>query len=251
MPMKDLMNELKVQMEKEKKVENEAIHLKSNIVEDMSEDIKDIYSKKEQFIKLNLSPASDWLIKKEKEVGIDISGYMHQITTDFMKHTLNNHGDEKSEEQRGNIAITEDDFTNIQSVFEKPDLVVFGLRRKNEDMIIYTKKLEDGTTVYMEEILSSKKNQALRSKTMYKSKNEISIEKLEKILRENKQNDCSKMIITLGEAAISSVSYSEPNSVGSQIQHPTGDLISLHQNNDIVNKNDSKIQKYVETIDNS
>lgn len=140
MPMKDLMNELKVQMEKEKKVENEAIHLKSNIVEDMSEDIKDIYSKKEQFIKLNLSPASDWLIKKEKEVGIDISGYMHQITTDFMKHTLNNHGDEKSEEQRGNIAITEDDFTNIQSVFEKPDLVVFGLRRKNEDMIIYTKK---------------------------------------------------------------------------------------------------------------
>ena len=251
MPMKDLMNELKVQMEKEKKVENEAIHLKSNIVEDMSEDIKDIYSKKEQFIKLNLSPASDWLIKKEKEVGIDISGYMHQITTDFMKHTLNNHGDEKSEEQRGNIAITEDDFTNIQSVFEKPDLVVFGLRRKNEDMIIYTKKLEDGTTVYMEEILSSKKNQALRSKTMYKSKNEISIEKLEKILRENKQNDCSKMIITLGEAAISSVSYSEPNSVGSQIQHPTGDIISLHQNNDIVNKNDSKIQKYVETIDNS
>ena len=251
MPMKDLMNELKVQMEKEKKIENEAIHLKSNIVEDMSEDIKDIYSKKEQFIKLNLSPASDWLIKKEKEVGIDISGYMHQITTDFMKHTLNNHGDEKSEEQRGNIAITEDDFTNIQSVFEKPDLVVFGLRRKNEDMIIYTKKLEDGTTVYMEEILSSKKNQALRSKTMYKSKNEISIEKLEKILRENKQNDCSKMIITLGEAAISSVSYSEPNSVGSQIQHPTGDIISLHQNNDIVNKNDSKIQKYVETIDNS
>lgn len=103
----------------------------------------------------------------------------------------------------------------------------------------------------MEEILSSKKNQALRSKTMYKSKNEISIEKLEKILRENKQNDCSKMIITLGEAAISSVSYSEPNSVGSQIQHPTGDIISLHQNNDIVNKNDSKIQKYVETIDNS
>ena len=251
MPMKDLMNELKVQMEKEKKIENEAIHLKSNIVEDMSEDIKDIYSKKEQFIKLNLSPASDWLIKKEKEVGIDISGYMHQITTDFMKHTLNNHGDEKSEEQRGNIAITEDDFTNIQSVFEKPDLVVFGLRRKNEDMIIYTKKLEDGTTVYMEEILSSKKNQALRSKTMNKSKNEISIEKLEKILRENKQNDCSKMIITLGEAAISSVSYSEPNSVGSQIQHPTGDIISLHQNNDIVNKNDSKIQKYVETIDNS
>lgn len=237
MPMKDLMNELKVQMGKEKKVENEAIHLKSNIVEDMSEDIKDIYSKKEQFIKLNLSPVSDWLIKKEKEVGIDISGYMHQITTDFMKHTLNNHGDEKSEEQRGNIAITEDDFTNIQSVFEKPDLVVLGLRRKNEDMIIYTKKLEDGTTVYMEEILSSKKNQALRSKTMYKSKNEISIEKLEKILRENKQNDCSKMIITLGEVAISSVSYSEPNSVGSQIQHPTGDGISLHQNNDIVNKN--------------
>lgn len=246
MPMKDLMNELKVQMEKEKKVENEAIHLKSNIVENMSEDIKDIYSKKEQFIKLNLSPASDWLIKKEKEVGIDISGYMHQITTDFMKHTLNNHGDEKSEEQRGNIAITEDDFTNIQSVFEKPDLVVFGLRRKNEDMIIYTKKLEDGTTVYMEEILSSKKNQALRSKTMYKSKNEISIEKLEKILRENKQNDCSKMIITLGEVAISSVSYSEPNSVGSQIQHPTGDSISLHQNNDIVNKNDIRKKLSVE-----
>ena len=248
MPMKDLMNELTVQMEKEKEVENEATHLKSNIVVDMSEDIKDIYSKKEQFIKLNLSPASDWLIKKEKEVGIDISGYMHQITTDFMKHTLNNHGDEKSEEQRGNIAITEDDFTNIQSVFEKPDLVVFGLRRKNEDMIIYTKKLEDGTTVYMEEILSSKKNQALRSKTMYKSKNEISIEKLEKILRENKQNDCSKMIITLGEVAISSVSYSEPNSVGSQIQHPTGDNINLRQNNDKVN---AKIQKYAESIDNS
>ena len=77
---------------------------------------------------------------------------------------------------------------------------------------------------------------------------EISSAKLEKILRENKQNDCSKMIITFGEVAISSVSYSEPNSVGSQIQHPTGDNINLHQNNDKVN---AKIQKYAESIDNS
>ena len=46
--------------------------------------------------------------------------------------------------------------------------------------------------------------------------------------------NCSKMKIAFGEVTISSVSYSQSNSVGSQIQHPTGDdKIISHKNRDV------------------
>ena len=56
------------------------------------------------------------------------------------------------------------------------------------------------------------------------------------------------MKIAFGEVTISSVSYSQSNSVGSQIQHPTGDdKIISHENRDSFHSGKSKnMQKELE-----
>jgi len=38
-------------------------------------------------------------------------------------------------------------------------------------MVAYARKMPDGTTLYLEEVLSGKRNKALRGKTMFKHKN--------------------------------------------------------------------------------
>lgn len=185
------------------------------------------------FPKINLSEASDWLVENERKAGVDIKGYKHQVAKNFVYHTLNKHGDAEAEKLRGNVAVTNDDITNLKEVFENPDLVAFGLKRNGEDLIAYTKKLPNGTSVYLEEILSGKKNKALRSKTLYKKAGEISKEKFRRIISSNPHNDCSKMNIALGEEAKSSVLRSHENGIGSQIRSPIGYKSNISQNQNL------------------
>lgn len=187
------------------------------------------------FPKINLSEASDWLVENERKAGVDIKGYKHQVAKNFVYHTLNKHGDAEAEKLRGNAAVTKDDITNLKEVFENPDLVAFGLKRNGEDLIAYTKKLPNGTSVYLEEILSGKKNRALRSKTLYKKAGEISKEKFRRIISSNPYNDCSKMNIALGEEAKSSVLRSYENGIGSQVRNPTGYESNISQNQNLSN----------------
>lgn len=161
-----------------------------------------------RFAKLDFLLANEWLSDNAEKVGIDIKNLPHQITTDFITHTLKSHGNSKSENSRGNVAVTKEDFSHIADIVSEPTFALFGVKRDGQDRIIYVKDLDDGTALYFEEILTGNKNKALRGKSLSKQKNKITVEKLKNILEANKRNDISKMIIAFGVAANSTFDHS-------------------------------------------
>jgi hypothetical protein len=100
--------------------------------------------------------------------GVDVSGYKHTIDVSGINHTIKNHGNEKSEASRGQIAITEKDFEKIPETLTTPDNISYaGKDAKGNDIIRYTKKFNDEIYLF-EEIRTGKKELAFE--TMYKRK---------------------------------------------------------------------------------
>ncbi|MDR1453558.1 MAG: hypothetical protein LBJ25_06270 [Candidatus Margulisbacteria bacterium] len=129
-------------------------------------------NKNKAFIKTKIGKVDNWSIAQAKKVGIDIEGYDHEVTSDFYEH-IEKHKNVQEENNRGNIAITDEDIRKIPEIIEQVDYGVFGFRRDNEYRIIYAKHFKDGTSLYFEEILSGKKNKTLRGKTLYKRRGRI------------------------------------------------------------------------------
>jgi hypothetical protein len=110
---------------------------------------------------------------------------------------MNEHGNEKTETARGQIAIKEDDFKTIPEIIKSPDYVIVGGKyitgnSKGKDFFAYAKKLDDGTTHYFEEVLDGKKNRSLRGKTLYKQKGMTDEQKFFNIVSNNKTVNLSK-----------------------------------------------------------
>lgn len=120
--------------------------------------------------KLVIGIVSKDLAKKAKENGFDITGYEHNLDVSGTRHTLKTHGNEKKEDSRGQIAITDEDFEKIPDVVYTPDNISFGeTDAKDTPLIKYSKKFDDGTVIYVEEIRTRQKT--LTIKSMWKQKN--------------------------------------------------------------------------------
>jgi len=103
-----------------------------------------------------------------KANGLNIDGYTHSVDTSAIRHILKSHGNAESETQRGNVAITKEDIAQIPSIFSSPDKVVLGLTNNiGNDMIGYLKRLPDGSTLYLEEVRTGKKELAAQSLRKY------------------------------------------------------------------------------------
>jgi hypothetical protein len=153
----------------------------------------------EKFEKIPIGKVEKWLIDEAKEVGLDIDGYDHEITNHFVNHVMNEHGDERTEKSRGNIAIKESDFNLIPEILKSPDFTIVGAKRGDQNIIIHSKKMDDGTTIYFEEVLSGEKNKTLRGKTMYKRiSTDIDEDKLKSIVTMNEKTDLSKTKVVVG-----------------------------------------------------
>ena len=102
-----------------------------------------------------IAPAEPWLVDAAKEHGLDLADHSHVIDGSAVRHVVNRHSNEKIEVSRGQLAVTDADFERI------PDLICFaGCRRVSEqrrrgkrDQIGYIKRLEDGNTLYLEEVI--------------------------------------------------------------------------------------------------
>jgi hypothetical protein len=128
---------------------------------------------------------------------LDIAGFEHEITDEFVAHAIKNHGNEKIEKTRGQIAVKEDDFRRIPEIIKSPDYVIVGGKyitgkSKGKDFFAYAKKLDDDTTHYFEEVLDGKKNRSLRGKTLYKQKGTTDEQKFFNIVSNNKTVNLSK-----------------------------------------------------------
>lgn len=114
---------------------------------------------------VDISPVAEWEITEAKEnSGIDLSGYHHTADMYSVRHALNQHGDEKTEERRGQIAITEDDIAIIPLAIDSPDAVVYGAKNsRKQDQVASIKRLEDGTVLVIEEVRVGRETLALAS----------------------------------------------------------------------------------------
>jgi hypothetical protein len=152
------------------------------------------------FEKVIVAKVAKWLVEQVKTVGLDIDGFNHEITNDFKNHVLKEHGDSEKEKLHGQIAINNDDFDKIAEIVTTPDLAMIGAKRNGQDVLYYIKKMKDGTTIYLEEILDSKKNKVLRGKTMFKRKNDVDKKKFMNILVMNGKTDVSNAKIVEPES---------------------------------------------------
>jgi hypothetical protein len=113
---------------------------------------------------------------------------------------LNRHGDQEGEKLQGQIAVTLADLAIIPGLVASPDYTVIGLKRHEETLIAYSKKIGPATYIYLEEVLDSRKNKALRSKTLYKKKGTVDADQLLNIIKRNSHTDIAgaKMVVGTG-----------------------------------------------------
>ena len=81
---------------------------------------------------------------------------------------------------------------------KRPDYAIVGAKRNNRYIIIYAKKMNDGTTLYFEEVLSGRNNHTLRGKTMYKRKDDIGKETALSVVTSRYKTDVSGAKIVAG-----------------------------------------------------
>ncbi|MCL2556862.1 MAG: hypothetical protein FWE09_00120 [Treponema sp.] len=145
--------------------------------------------------RLSLGKAEKWLVEAAREAGLDIDGFEHEITGEFVSHVMNRHGNERAEAASGQVAIRDDDFARIPEIIEKPDYAIVGARSRGRDIVAYAKKLADGTTLYFEEALAGKRNKTLRSKTMFKHKSMASADSFTRMVSGGNGMDMSGAIV--------------------------------------------------------
>ena len=120
--------------------------------------------------KLVIGKVSKDLEEKAKENGFDITDYEHNLDVSGTRHAFKTHGNGKKEDSRGQIAITDEDFEKIPDIVYTPDNISFGeTDAKDTPLIKYSKRFDDGTVIYVEEIRTRQKT--LTIKSMWKQKN--------------------------------------------------------------------------------
>jgi hypothetical protein len=139
-----------------------------------------------------------WLIEAAASIGLDFAGLTHEVTNYFENHGLNRHGNARSEKAQGQSPITAVDITRIPEIVKNPDITIIGIKRRGETLIAYSKKFSDGTILYYEEVLNSKRNKAMRSKTIYKKMGTVSQEVFLKIVANNAHTDVSTIKVVVG-----------------------------------------------------
>lgn len=114
-------------------------------------------------IKKAISYANDKLITDLKAHGVNITkDYKHTIDNNSINHAMNRHSSER-EKLQGQIPITENDLENIGDVIDNYDSIETERNNRGQDVIIYTKQYNDGTTYYIEEVRTGRKELAMQS----------------------------------------------------------------------------------------
>jgi hypothetical protein len=147
-----------------------------------------------------IGPPEPWLIEAAASIGLDLSGLTHETTNYFVNHGIKRHGNAETEKAQGQLPVTLSDIERIPEIVKAPDCAIIGINRHSIPLIAYAKKFEDGTIFYFEEVLNSKKNKALRSRTIFKKMGTVNADKFLKIVTTNAHTDVSgaKMVVGAG-----------------------------------------------------
>lgn len=153
-----------------------SIQQDNNLFEYFAGSISELISHAKQstngLLKKVIAPISNRLSKDLKDKGLDITeDYRHVVDNSAIRHIFKQHGGQ-SEYNRGQIPIIEDDFNKIADIVENYDTISIETGKRGDVNIVYSKKYEDGTTIYVEEKRNKRKELAATS--MWKKKNPTS-----------------------------------------------------------------------------
>ena len=117
-----------------------------------------------------LSRATERQIKDLKVDCIIIDEtWVHSIETSAVLHAKRRHANTRSERNKGQIGITNEDFKLIPDILDNYDRITksnTASRSTRNDVIKYEKKYEDGTIYYIEEKRDGRRSLAFQ--TLYK-----------------------------------------------------------------------------------
>jgi hypothetical protein len=104
--------------------------------------------------------------KIKDKTGINVNGYNIVIDSYAILHTIKQHGDKKTEEERGQVAVNKSDLLLIPKIIFYPDLIIKSQYKNKRGMnvIKYIKQFKNKYYV-LEEIRTGSKVIALN--TMY------------------------------------------------------------------------------------
>ena len=69
--------------------------------------------------KASIGKAEKWLVDAAKNVGLDIDGFDHEITNEFINHVMKRHSNETTEKGSGQVVVKKDDFDKIPALFRR------------------------------------------------------------------------------------------------------------------------------------
>lgn len=102
-------------------------------------------------------------------IGLDLTGFVHQLTAGGIRHIFKSHGDEQTEKARGQLPITKEDILLIPLITGDFDNVALAKEKsEGRNILIYSKKI--GNMYFYYESVGGRKNKTLQPKTMYKRK---------------------------------------------------------------------------------
>ena len=123
---------------------------------------------KDTLLKRIISTATKTLVDDLSDMGIVIDEtYQHTLDNSAVRHVIKTYGSPK-EVLRGQIPITDLDLMLIPVIVSAYDSISTEKNRRGQDVIIYTKTMEDGVTFCVEEIRLGRHE--LAASTMYKKK---------------------------------------------------------------------------------
>ena len=141
------------------------------------------------FKKTSTGKPAQWLIEAAADIGLNFTGLTHEITNELTAHSIKRHGDRNI---HGMATITGTDFDRISDIVKTPDYAIIGAIRKGTLINAYAKITNGITYLYFEEVLISRKNKALRGKTLYKVTKQLSFDEVLKNVSRNGKTDISK-----------------------------------------------------------
>lgn len=103
-----------------------------------------------------------------EHLGVDVQGFKHVVDNYAIKHILKHHGNKESEAARGQLNLQDKDFMSLPDILNHPDKMAFGAENSRaEPLIVYLKKLDDGSLMVVEEIRKGRESLAVVSMRKY------------------------------------------------------------------------------------
>lgn len=127
---------------------------------------------KDCLLKRIISTVSPKLIDDLREMNLIIDeSYRHTLDNNAIRHITRIHG-AQDELLRGQIPISKHDIMLIPTVITSYDSINLERNKRNQAVIVYSKTIEDGISIYVEELRLGRHE--LAACTMYKRKKENS-----------------------------------------------------------------------------